>query len=137
MGAVQGLWSGRCSVPGSREGRPRCRSLARRWHSSPVLPVPRCAGSLGEDGHLGRWAGVSLYPDCRRKDGVSKHANKTGPRTQLGSNSEVRSLFPKSLADTDFFCPVVLLSWHHADSFLALVLSRNSSVASVVFLVPK
>lgn len=101
----------------------------------PRAPCPQVR--LGEDGHLGRWAGVSLYPDCRRKDGVSKHANKTGPRTQLGSNSEVRSLFPKSLADTDFFCPVVLLSWHHTDSFLALVLSRNSSVASVVFLVPK
>lgn len=36
-----------------------------------------------------------------------------------------------------FLSPVVLLSWNHADSFLALILSRNSSVASVVLLVPK
>lgn len=52
---------GLCSMPGSREGRPRCRLLAGRWHSSPALPVPRCTGSAGEDGHLGRWAGVSLH----------------------------------------------------------------------------
>lgn len=46
----------------------------------------------------------------------------------LGSNP--------SLAATDF-CPVVLLSWRHADSFLALILSGNSCVASVALLIPK
>lgn len=55
---------------------------------------------------------------------------------QLGGNPKARSSFLKSLATTDF-CPVVLLSWHHADSFLALILFRNSAVASVALLVPK
>lgn len=84
--------------------------------------------------------------------------DKKDLRTHLGSNSKARSSFPRSLAATElggvgvffwcgllflfvgfvfFFSPVVLFSWHHTDSFLALILSRNSSVASVVLLVPK
>lgn len=133
-GALEQRVRAPCPAQGGEAALPvACRKVALQ----PRASCPQVHSQRGEDVHLGRWAGVNLYPSTGERTVFKSTRTKTDPKTRLGSNPKVRSLFPESLADTDFFyffCPVVLLSWHHTDSFLALVLSRNSSVASVVFL---